>query len=349
MCSILFCLGLGLAASAVQSLRWYTVVLSVLCIIGGSIMVVAVLAPSYTTVARLRDQVTELQSRTSEQARVQTAMDVHGFHSGHLASLSPEDRAAVLQTLAVDQDEELGPAARRRGAGRGTNPESEGEEDFSLEASELVMQHVLQEAMIDALESVERGQARRGQGPASWRRARDRHELSLVEPRASDQAREGQALRIDPAVVVAVAAAGARRPDQTRSRHRPSDATGRRRAARAVSRLARAQSEPRVRGSDLARPRRSHAGAVLEAPADIREITDTDKDDCAVCMEPLKGGCARCLEANRGSRCGLSRGTCGHAFHACCIGDWVVSCAREGREPKCPVDNTTWRFRPRIT
>jgi hypothetical protein len=149
--------------------------------------------------------------------------------------------------------------------------------------------------------------------------------------------------------------AGAVSDTRPRRQHRlrPGDSRDDSGPRRFISRLSRSRSEPRVRNGSRAVVAGASAPAVLrpqpasepaEAPLPRQALTDPAKDDCSICMEALRDSCARCAVAGRRGRCGLATGQCGHTFHACCIGDWVVSCGRQRRTAKCPVDNVIWRF-----
>lgn len=354
--SFLLCLGIGLAATSMFSESWFHRSFAVSCFAASATVAYAVVLPSYRKRSALRGQVRdspedrEPEALRGGEARPFPLPSSPGTPDHRIfLELTTADRTAVLRSIAQDQADAFQSGRGRPGRSRPRAQWLDDDGDDDSLTADLIAHQLIQDALLGELRpqsgagrfqaATGGSSALAGTGPSTWARATRRPERSrrlrpvVVSPQVSQEAFAVQALVI------------------SRTGHAGPPSPQRAAPSRAAAAMARAVSEPRVRGSEMVRGAagRRRPAEPAEAPASQRQLSDFHKDDCAICMEPLRSACARCAGAAGTSHapCNVACGTCGHMFHICCIGDWAVSCARDGREPKCPVDNSPWRYRSR--
>lgn len=355
--ALLLLLGIALLVLGAQSGQLVTIMLAILAIGIGGALVIAIIIPSVQKLLQMRGILrdrgeTEGVGEAAIAAATAAAMDVAS--TTPLIHLSIPDRAAVIRILARDQAVAIREQAS--GQGHGTPRAS-----AAGRAPHVAEDHLLQQQLRGVIEQVEvprasaasRQSTAAATGPASWR--------------AVQQARLGAEHRHRRGGndTGRVYDSRTRHGISVHSRHDHWAAMGDAGPGRFIRRLSRSRSEPPARlvpaaahaiggrhatnatsGQDdgASAASRARRPAYAEAPAPRQALTDPLHDDCAICMEPLRDSCARCAVAGGRGRCELATGKCGHKFHACCIGDWVVSCRQERRAAKCPVDNVLWSF-----
>jgi RING-box protein 1 len=61
-------------------------------------------------------------------------------------------------------------------------------------------------------------------------------------------------------------------------------------------------------------------------------------DSCSICRTSLTAICMKCQTKSTGgnTKCSVSWGKCGHAFHTHCIDDWTKT------RQVCPIDELAW-------
>lgn len=354
--SFLLCLGIGLAATSMFSESWFHRSFAVSCFAASATVVYAIVLPSYRKRSALRGQVRDSPDNREPatlrggEARPHPLPSSPGTPDHRIfLELTTADRAAVLRSIAQDQADAFPSSSRRTQRSRPMAQWHDDDGDDDSLTADLIAHQLIQDALLSELRP-QPGAARTqphgagalpqpGSGPSTWARATRRPERSRRLRPVVVPSREPEGAFVVQALVISgTGDAGPPSPE----RSAPS---------RAAAAMARAVSEPRVRGREFVRGAagRRRAPKPVEAPAAQRQLSDIRRDDCAICMEPLRSACARCAGGAGAQQapCNVACGTCGHMFHICCIGDWAVSCARDGREPKCPVDNGPWRYRSR--
>ncbi|KAL6733431.1 hypothetical protein Aduo_004079 [Ancylostoma duodenale] len=63
---------------------------------------------------------------------------------------------------------------------------------------------------------------------------------------------------------------------------------------------------------------------------------DVDCDTCAICRVPLMEECLRCQADSSSTDCVVVWGDCNHAFHNCCMSQWVR------QNNRCPLCQQDW-------
>lgn len=69
---------------------------------------------------------------------------------------------------------------------------------------------------------------------------------------------------------------------------------------------------------------------------------DIISDICAICQEKIIDKCNKCLVDQSIINCYSIIGKCNHAYHYCCISNWLL---RNPLNQKCPMCNQKWEIK----
>jgi hypothetical protein len=68
-------------------------------------------------------------------------------------------------------------------------------------------------------------------------------------------------------------------------------------------------------------------------------------DICSICRENISDKCIKCSQNNNNCECYSIIGICSHAYHHCCIKDWMKDKCIAGQ--KCPLCSNKWELKKR--
>lgn len=66
-------------------------------------------------------------------------------------------------------------------------------------------------------------------------------------------------------------------------------------------------------------------------------------DTCAICTENIIDKCVDCNDSNCKTSCYSIVGTCNHAYHYCCINNWLSN--NNNSNKTCPLCKQKWEFK----
>lgn len=75
----------------------------------------------------------------------------------------------------------------------------------------------------------------------------------------------------------------------------------------------------------------------------VKEL-DIISNICAICQENITESCNKCIQ-DHNIKCYSVIGVCKHAYHYCCINDWITR--QSLINIKCPMCNQKWELKKR--